>query len=114
MLLCVYQLHSAAINSLVVFDGFCVTGSDDRQLRVWPMDFSDFLLEVGRGKAGARETQPRQHHNGRQCYPEISQPGIQLNAICICAAVVCSCTSARKVEKSSSARTQQSLCTGVP
>ena len=45
-LLCVYQLHSAAINSLVVHDSFCVTGSDDKMLRVWPMDFSDYLLEV--------------------------------------------------------------------
>lgn len=45
-LLCVYQLHGAAINALVIHDGFAVTGSDDKQLRVWPMDFSDFLLEV--------------------------------------------------------------------
>lgn len=45
-LLCVYQLHSSAINSLVVRDSFCVTGSDDRLLRVWPMDFSDFLMEA--------------------------------------------------------------------
>ncbi|KAJ9518454.1 hypothetical protein QJQ45_018495, partial [Haematococcus lacustris] len=45
-LLCVYQLHSAAINSIIVHDGFCVTGSDDKQLRVWPMNFSDFLLEA--------------------------------------------------------------------
>ena len=44
--LCVYQLHSAAINTLVVHDSFCVTGSDDKMLRVWPMDFSDYLLEV--------------------------------------------------------------------
>lgn len=46
MVLCVYQLHSAAINALIVHDGFCVTASDDRQLRVWPMDFTDYLLEV--------------------------------------------------------------------
>lgn len=45
-----YQLHSAAINSLVVHDGFVVTGSDDKLLRVWPMDFSDFLMEVGGGR----------------------------------------------------------------
>lgn len=42
----VYQLHSAAINCMLVSDGLCVTGSDDRFLRVWPLDFSDFLLEV--------------------------------------------------------------------
>lgn len=42
----VYQLHSAAINCMLVSDGLCVTGSDDKYLRVWPLDFSDFLLEV--------------------------------------------------------------------
>lgn len=45
-LLCVYQLHSAAINSLVMHQGLCVTGSDDTLLRVWPLDFADFLMEV--------------------------------------------------------------------
>ena len=45
-LLCVYQLHSSAINSIIVRDSFCVTGSDDKLLRVWPMDFSDFLMEA--------------------------------------------------------------------
>ena len=49
---CVYQLHSAAINCIVIRDGLCVTGSDDRMLRVWPTDFSDFLLEVGWGGWG--------------------------------------------------------------
>lgn len=43
----VYQLHSAAINCMLVSDGLCVTGSDDRFMRVWPLDFADFLLEVG-------------------------------------------------------------------
>ena len=42
----VYQLHSAAINCMLVSEGLCVTGSDDKYLRVWPLDFSDFLLEV--------------------------------------------------------------------
>lgn len=42
----VYQLHSAAINCMLVSEGLCVTGSDDRFMRVWPLDFSDFLLEV--------------------------------------------------------------------
>ena len=27
-------------------EGFCITGSDDKFLRVWPVDFSDFFLEV--------------------------------------------------------------------
>jgi WD40 repeat protein len=83
---CVYQLHNAAINALVVSpqwtpdapgllaiyahetqlaqtpthrahplprnsqpqvsEGFCVTASDDKFLRVWPVDFTDFFLEA--------------------------------------------------------------------
>lgn len=43
---CVYNLHHGAINSLVVNEGFVVTGSDDKFLRVWPVDFSDFFLEA--------------------------------------------------------------------
>lgn len=43
---CAYQLHDASINCLVINEGFCVTGSDDRFLRVWPLDFSDFFLEA--------------------------------------------------------------------
>lgn len=27
-------------------EGFCVTASADRHLRVWPLDFSDFFLEA--------------------------------------------------------------------
>jgi len=42
----IYRLHDAAINALVVTDGFCVTGSADRFLRVWPLDFSDYFLEA--------------------------------------------------------------------
>ena len=43
---CVYQLHYGAINALAINDGFAVTASDDRFLRVWPTDFSDFFLEA--------------------------------------------------------------------
>lgn len=43
---CVYQLHDSAINCLSVNEGFCVTGSEDHFLRVWPLDFSDFFLEA--------------------------------------------------------------------
>jgi len=42
----VYQLHTGAINTLVVNEGFAITGSDDKYLRVWPIDFSDFFLEA--------------------------------------------------------------------
>ena len=26
--------------------GFCVTGAEDRFVRVWPLDFSDYFLEA--------------------------------------------------------------------
>ena len=42
----IYRLHDSSINALVVTDGFCVTGSSDRFLRVWPLDFSDYFLEA--------------------------------------------------------------------
>lgn len=42
----VYQLHTAAINALAVSEGFAITGSDDKMLRVWPLDFGDHFLEA--------------------------------------------------------------------
>jgi WD40 repeat protein len=44
--LCSYQLHSGSIISLSLRNGFAVTGGEDSKLRVWPLDFSDFLLEA--------------------------------------------------------------------
>ena len=43
---CVYRLHDGAITSIAVNEGFCVTASTDQFLRVWPLDFSDYWLEV--------------------------------------------------------------------
>jgi hypothetical protein len=45
-LLCVLRLHNDAINCLAVNEGFVVTGSNDRYMRLWPLDFSDYLLEA--------------------------------------------------------------------
>ena len=42
----VMQLHDSRINSIVVTEGYCVTGSDDCFLRVWPLDFTEYLLEA--------------------------------------------------------------------
>ena len=42
----VFQLHNGPINSIIVNEGFCITGSDDRYLRMWPVDFSDYFLEA--------------------------------------------------------------------
>jgi len=38
---------ATSINSMVIHEAFCVTGSDDGLLRVWPLDFSNVILEVG-------------------------------------------------------------------
>ncbi|CEG42655.1 Transcription factor IIB [Plasmopara halstedii] len=63
-ILCVYQLHDAKINCLSINEGFCVTGSDDCFLRVWPLDFSDFFLEA-------------QHEAGIKCI-DVSVDGIKV------------------------------------
>ncbi len=44
--ICSYQLHSCPIRSLAIRSGYAVTGGEDSKLRVWPLDFSDFLLEA--------------------------------------------------------------------
>ena len=36
-----------AINSLYLHEAFCVTGSEDGLLRLWPWDFSSVFLEAG-------------------------------------------------------------------
>lgn len=42
----VYKLHASAITSVSVCAGYCVTGSEDQFVRVWPLDFSEFKLEA--------------------------------------------------------------------
>ena len=46
ILQCAYQLHSGGISSLMMTSGFAVTGSTDLKLRIWPLDFTDYLLEA--------------------------------------------------------------------
>ena len=36
-----------AINCMSVNQSFCVTGSEDGYLRLWPLDFSNVFLEAG-------------------------------------------------------------------
>lgn len=43
---CIYKLHSGPIHSVSINEGFCITGSADHYLRVWPLDFSDFYLQA--------------------------------------------------------------------
>eukprot|EP01052_Picozoa_sp_SAG31_P008887 SAG31_NODE_457_length_15415_cov_4.380387_2_plen_898_part_00 len=42
----IYRVHSAPITSILVNESFCVTGSRDAYVRVWPLDFSDYFLEA--------------------------------------------------------------------
>ena len=45
-LMCVLRLHNGPINCVCVTAGYVATGSDDRFLRLWPLDFNDFLMEA--------------------------------------------------------------------
>lgn len=42
----IYKVHSGPINTMQVNESFCVTGSDDAYVRVWPLDFVDYFLEA--------------------------------------------------------------------
>lgn len=41
-----YQIHDGPIQSISVNDAFCVTGSEDKLLRVWLLDFSEYYIEA--------------------------------------------------------------------
>ena len=57
-------MHSAPIYSLAANEAFCVTGSEDHFLRVWPLDFSEFFMEA--------------KHEGTVSAVDISSDGIQI------------------------------------
>ncbi|EGR29688.1 notchless, putative [Ichthyophthirius multifiliis] len=42
----VYKCHEEGITSICLSSGFCITGSEDFYLRVWPLDFSEFSIEA--------------------------------------------------------------------
>jgi len=42
----IYKVHDSPILTLALNDAFCVTGAADGVLRVWPIDFSEFLIEA--------------------------------------------------------------------
>ncbi|KAL4455065.1 hypothetical protein ABPG74_006447 [Tetrahymena malaccensis] len=41
-----YQCHAGAITSLCLSAGFCATGSEDKYIRIWPLNFTEFLIEA--------------------------------------------------------------------
>jgi len=41
-----YKTNDKAIYSIAVNDAFCVIGSEDSYLRVWPLDFQEFFMEA--------------------------------------------------------------------
>ena len=41
-----FKTNDGAIYSIAVNDAFCVTGSEDSFLRVWPLDFQEFFMEA--------------------------------------------------------------------
>lgn len=43
---CAFQLHSSAILSFRIHNGYAVSGGEDKRFRIWPLDFSDYLLEA--------------------------------------------------------------------
>ena len=59
-----FKVHDDAITALCVNEGYCVTASDDRTLKVWPLDFSDFFLQAP--------------HDGRAARVSISDNGLQV------------------------------------
>mmetsp|Transcript_155312 Transcript_155312/g.289735 ORF Transcript_155312/g.289735 Transcript_155312/m.289735 type:complete len:986 (+) Transcript_155312:42-2999(+) len=42
----VYQLHNAAITSICANEGFVITASADKYVRVWPLDFKSYYLHA--------------------------------------------------------------------
>lgn len=44
----VFSGAGIAVNSISVCAEFCVTGSEDGFMRLWPLDFSSVFLEAGR------------------------------------------------------------------
>ena len=48
----VFVTGGISINSMYVNEAFCVTGSDDGFLRLWPLDFKSVYLEAGRELKG--------------------------------------------------------------
>jgi WD repeat-containing protein 90 len=59
-----YRTNDSSIYTIAVNEAFCVTGSEDQYLRVWPLDFSEFYMEA--------------KHEGTVCSVDISADGLRV------------------------------------
>jgi WD40 repeat protein len=59
-----YRITEKAIHSIAVNEDYCVTGDEDRYLRVWPLDFTDVFMGV--------------QLDGVVCQVEISSCGLRI------------------------------------
>lgn len=60
----IFKIQDSPILSICVNDAFCVTGSQDGHLRVWPIDFKEFLIEA--------------KHDSGVCSVDISFDGLEI------------------------------------
>jgi hypothetical protein len=43
----IYNLHTnTPVNAVAANEGFCITGGGEGLVRIWPLDFADFLIEA--------------------------------------------------------------------
>ena len=59
-----YRTNDSAIYSIAINQAFCVTGSEDQYLRIWALDFNEFLMEA--------------KHEGTVCSVDISADGLRV------------------------------------
>lgn len=59
-----YRANDSAIYSISINQAFCVTGSEDQYLRIWTLDFNEFLMEA--------------KHEGTVCAVDISADGLRV------------------------------------
>ena len=59
-----YRTNDSAIFSIAINQAFCVTGSEDQFLRIWALDFNEFLMEA--------------RHEGTVCSVDISADGLKV------------------------------------
>ena len=60
----VLKLHTGPIHCVAVTEGYVVTGGEDGFVRVWPLDFSDYLMEA--------------HHESPVSALSVSEDGLRL------------------------------------